>query len=241
MSVPSPDGKINVDSLKPFMIRRGDQHYSQVKVISISQPTELGTVYSPQEIQELADFAHREGLFLHMDGARLVNAAAALNMSLKGLTADVGVDVLSLGGTKNGLLFGEAVVFLREGLSTDFKFQRKQLLQLPSKTRFIAAQFLEFLGTDLWLENARHANSMALLLAKGLKRSPFAQITQLTQANAVFVRFPKNLISRLRSETFFYVWDEHTFECRLMTSWDTQESDIECLLAHLAKVGNENS
>lgn len=237
ISVPSPDAKIRPADLKPFLVRRGDQHYSQVRAISITQPTELGTVYTLKELREIAEFARTENLLLHIDGARLVNAAATLNCTLKEMTTDIGADVISLGGTKNGLLFGEAVVFLKPGLDSDFKFTRKQMMQLPSKTRFIAAQFLEFLGTDLWLKNAKHANAMARLLAEGLKKSPYAQITQETEANAVFAILPKHLIGRLRKTAFFYVWDEITFECRLMTSWDTQVKDIESFLSRLDELG----
>lgn len=236
IAVPSVDAKLTPDMLKPYLVRRGDQHVSQVRAISITQPTELGTLYSRDEIKALAEFARREGLFLHVDGARLVNAAAALDVTLKELTADLGVDVLSLGGTKNGLLFGEAVIFLKPGLSEDFKFVRKQFMQLASKTRFIAAQFLEFLGTDLWKTNARHANRMARILSDALSEIPELKVTQKTQANSVFVTIPKPFISRLRDEAFFYVWDEATFECRLMTSWDTSETDIERFLALLKEL-----
>jgi threonine aldolase len=241
--VPSTDAKLTVESLKPFVIRRGDQHFSQVRAISITQPTELGTIYTLDEIRAISAFAKKERLLLHMDGARLVNAAAALNCTLKEMTTDCGVDMVSLGGTKNGLLFGEAVVFLNKALANDdtgrdFKFVRKQLMQLPSKTRFIAAQFVEFLGTELWLKNAKHANDMAQRLSRGLQDSPYANVTQKTQANGVFVILPKALVSKLKQEAFFYVWDEATFECRLMTSWDTEPSDIDRFLAKLKELGD---
>jgi threonine aldolase len=221
------------------LIRRGDQHASQIQAISITQPTELGTVYTPEEIKALSQFAHSERLFLHMDGARLVNAAASLGVSFKALTTDCGVDALSLGGTKNGLLYGEAVLFLRPGLSEHCKFQRKQMMQLPSKTRFIAAQFMEFLGTELWLKNATHANAMAQLLYNGLCKSPFAEVTQVPQANAVFARIPRYLVAKLREVAFFYVWNEQSFECRLMTTWDTQAEEIERFLQALNRLGHE--
>ena len=240
--IASSDAKLTVESLQPFVIRRGDQHFSQVRAISITQPTELGTVYTLDEIRAMSAFAKKERLLLHMDGARLVNAAATLGCSLKEMTTDCGVDMLSLGGTKNGLLFGEAVVFLNKSLAKDesggdFKFVRKQLMQLPSKTRFIAAQFNEFLGTDLWLKNAKHANEMAQRLSAGLAESPFAKITQKTQANGVFVILPKAIVAKLKLEAFFYVWDEGTFECRLMTSWDTEPGDIDRFLAKLKELG----
>lgn len=229
-----PDAKLTVEALKPHLIRRGDQHYSQVRAISITQPTELGTVYTLDEIRAISRFAKENNLLLHMDGARLVNAAASLNTTLRALTTDSGVDVLSLGGTKNGLLFGEAVVFLRPGLSEDFKYQRKQLMQLPSKTRFIAAQFVEFLGTDLWLQNAQHANAMALKLYEELsKASSRVEILHRPQVNSVFAKFPRSWVSKLRETAFFYVWDERTFECRLMTTWDTELEDIERFVARV--------
>ncbi len=232
-----PDAKLTVHALKRHLVRRGDQHHSQVRAISITQPTELGTLYSIDEIQAISHFAKENNLLLHMDGARLVNAAASLNTTLRALTTDCGVDVLSLGGTKNGLLFGEAVVFLRPGLSQDFKYQRKQLMQLPSKTRFIAAQFVEFLGTDLWLENAHHANAMALKLYEELKNASSAvEIQHRPQSNAVFARFPRSWVSKLRETAFFYVWDEHTFVCRLMTTWDTQLEDIERFIARVREL-----
>lgn len=243
IGVPSPDAKLTPEILKPFLIRRGDQHHSQVRAISITQPTELGTLYTLDEIKALSEFARRERLFLHMDGARFVNAAEKLGCTFKEMTTDLGVDALSLGGTKNGLMFGEAVLFLRKDLGieagADFKYVRKQLMQLPSKTRFLAAQFLEFLGTDLWRENARHANLMAARLSEGLSRSPHAKITQRTQANAVFAILPKSLVPRLREHFFFYVWNEASFECRLMTSWDTQPEDIDGFLEKLSQIGSK--
>jgi len=237
--VPAADGKLRPETLREHLIRRGDQHAAQVAAISITQSTELGTVYTLDEIRALGEFARRERLFFHMDGARLVNAAESLGASFREMTTDCGVDVVSFGGTKNGLLFGEAVVFLRKGLNADFKYVRKQMMQLPSKTRYLSAQFLEFLGTDLWRDNARHANQMARLLAEGLRRSPHAEVTQETQANAVFVKFPKGFIAKLREAAFFYVWNERTFECRLMTTWDTTREDIERLLTALDRLGAE--
>lgn len=231
--IATEDGKVSIADLSSEVVRRGDQHYSQARAISITQPTEVGTLYTLDEIRAIAEFAHTEGLFLHMDGARLVNAAAALNCDLAALTVKAGVDVLSLGGTKNGLLFGEAVLFFHPALAKDFRFKRKQLMQLPSKTRFLAAQFLEFLGTDLWQVNARHANEMAGFLASEIAQRGLSndlQLTQKVQANAVFARVPKNWVAKLREVGFFYVWDERTFECRFMTSWDTTKDDIAALL-----------
>ena len=229
--------KISPADLKPHLIRRGDQHCSQVRVVSITQPTELGQLYTVQEVKDLGAFARENGLKLHMDGSRFVNAIERLRCTFSEMTTEAGVDVLSLGGTKNGLLFGEAVVFLRPGLDEDFKYTRKQLMQLPSKTRYLAAQFRELLGTELWRENAAHANQMAKVLSEGLQRSTYAQVTQPTEVNAVFARFPKSMVSELRKQAFFYVWDETTFECRLMTSWDTELDEINAFLQKLEILG----
>ncbi|MEK7355710.1 MAG: beta-eliminating lyase-related protein [Bdellovibrionota bacterium] len=234
ISIPSHDAKLTPDVIKPFLIRRGDQHASQPRVISITQPTELGTVYSLREIAAIADLCREENLILHIDGARLVNAIAALGCTFA--DAVKGADVISLGGTKNGLLFGEAIVFLNQKANPDFRYFRKQAMQLSSKSRFIAAQFLEFLGTDLWLGNALRSNRMASRLSSALARCKGVEITQKTQANGVFVKIPREHVARLREHSFFYVWDEHTFECRLMTSWDTTEADVDSFVAEVEKI-----
>ena len=234
ISIPTPDAKLTPEMVKPLLIRRGDQHAVQPRVLSITQPTELGTLYSLKEIAALAALCKAENLILHLDGARLVNAVAALGCSFT--DAVKGADAISLGGTKNGLVFGEAVVFLNDKADPDFRYTRKQAMQLPSKSRFIAAQFLQFLGTDLWLANALRANRMAARLRAGLEKCPGVEITQKTQANACFVKIPREHISRLREHSFFYVWDEHTFECRLMTSWDTTEEDVDRFVAEVAKI-----
>ena len=241
VSVPSAlDGKINPESLRPFLIRAGDQHFSQPRLVSITQPTELGTLYSLQEIRALSDFCKTRGLILHIDGARLVNAAVALGCSLRELVQ--GADVVSLGGTKNGLLFGEAILFLNKKADPDFRYHRKQAMQLPSKTRLIASQFLEFIGTDLWRENAEHSLSMARLLSQGLRDlnlPSLVRVNRETQSNACFAVIDKRLIAKLREHTFFYVWDELTFECRLMTSWDTTKADIDRFLVRVRELANE--
>ncbi len=234
ISIPSIDAKLTPEMIKPHLIRRGDQHASQPRVLSITQPTELGTVYSLKELSALSTFCKTEKLVLHIDGARLVNAVAALGCSIS--AAVEGADVVSLGGTKNGLVFGEAVIFLNSKVSPDFRYLRKQAMQLPSKSRFIAAQFLEFLGTDLWLDNALRANRLASRLATGLATCKSVAITQKVQANACFVKIPREHVARLRDHSFFYVWDEHTFECRLMTSWDTTEEDVDRFVAEVARL-----
>src|SRR3989344_3653690 len=226
ITVPTADGKISPEQIKKHLHGFGDQHHAQPEVISITQPTELGTVYSVKEIKELADLAHKNNLLLHVDGARLANAAAALNKTLKQTTADVGIDVLSFGGTKNGMMFGEAVVFFNKNLSKNFTFIRKQGMQLASKMRFISAQFEAMLSNDLWLKSAMHSNRMAKLLAQEVMKIPQIKITQKVEANGIFAMVPKKYIPILQKEYFFYVWDEETGEVRWMCSFDTTEEDI---------------
>jgi len=227
LTVPVEDGKLTLEAVAGSMPGRGDEHQVQPGVVSITQATELGTVYRPDEIRALADFAHGRGMRLHVDGARLVNAAAGLGVSLREITADVGVDVLSFGGTKNGLLLGEAVVFFDPELARDFRFVRKQGMQLASKMRFIAAQFTALLSEDLWLRNARHANEMARRLADRIEGIPQVEITQKVEANGVFAALSKEMIPKLQNEYFFYVWDEEKGEVRLMASFDTTEEDVD--------------
>jgi threonine aldolase len=222
----TPDGRLRVEQIEPLLTRKGDQHHVQPRVVSVSQPTELGTVYAVEELKRLADFAHARGLLLHMDGARLANAAAHLGVSLRALTAGAGVDVLSFGGTKNGMMYGEAVVFFDPSLAEGFKFVRKQGAQLPSKMRFIAAQFTALFAEDLWLETATHANRMAQLVAAELHGIPQVRLTQPVESNAVFAVVPRESIERIRARFFFYVWNEQTSEVRLMCSFDTTEEDV---------------
>lgn len=225
-TLPSKNGKIALETLKKSLIRRGDQHSSQAQVVSITQPTELGTCYTLEEIREICTWAHKEKLTVHMDGARFANACVTLGCTFKEMTTDLGVDVVSFGGTKNGLLMGEAVVFLNPALAENFKYIRKQSGQLPSKTRFIASSFEAYLTQDLWKEIAEHSCKMAAFLFEKIQNLPGVEITQPRQSNVVFARLPKAWVKELREKYFFYVWDETTFECRLMTSWDTQENDI---------------
>jgi threonine aldolase len=226
LPVQTKEGKFHVGWFDHFMHGVGFEHHVQPRVISISQATEMGTVYTPKEIKALATFAHKNEMILHVDGARLSNAAASLQLPLKAITKDAGVDVLSFGGAKNGMMYGEAVVFFNKALAKDFKFTRKQGTHLPSKMRFISAQFEALLSNDLWLRNADHANRMARLLAAELQRIPQIEITQPVQANGVFAILPKKHIARLQKEYFFYVWNEETSEVRFMTSFNTTEDDI---------------
>jgi threonine aldolase len=226
LTIPTEDGKLNVEIIRHYMHGIGDQHHAQPKVISITQATEFGTVYKPDEIRELADFAHSNGMYLHMDGARIANAAASLNLSLKEITADLGVDVLSFGGTKNGLMFGEAVIFFNSQLSENFKYIRKQGMQLASKMRFMAIQFESLLSNNLWRDNASHANLMAQLLASKIQDIPNLKITQKVEANGIFVILPTEIVAELQEKYFFYVWDKEKSECRLMCSFDTTVEDV---------------
>jgi threonine aldolase len=210
-----------------MITRVGDEHAVQPRLVSISQCTELGTIYTAQEITELAGLAHSQGLLLHADGARLANAAEALGVSLRALTADVGVDVLSFGGTKNGLLGAEAVVFLNPSLSDGFEYLRKQSLQLASKMRFLSAQLEALLSDGLWQRCAAQANAMAARLAERVGEMPGVTITRQVQTNAVFAQVPREAIATLQREYDFYVWDEHTSEVRWMCSWDTTEEDVD--------------
>ncbi len=218
-------GKISVSEMEKAMIRRGDQHFSQVSAVSITQPTEMGTCYSLEEIQEISQWCKSKGLYLHIDGARLANAAYYLKTDMA--TVCRGADIVSIGGTKNGLMMGEAILVLNPSLAIDFKYIRKQGAQLPSKTRFIAASFLTYLSNDLWQRIAEHSCTMAQTLHKNLKEIPGLEITDPCQSNAVFVKIPKDLIKDLKKHFFFYVWNEETYQCRLMTSWDTQIEEIE--------------
>jgi threonine aldolase len=226
MAVDTPDGKLTPALLEPFLLHLGNEHHNQPRAVSIAQATELGTVYTPDEIRALADFAHANGMLLHMDGARLGNAAAALGCGLKDITADAGVDALSFGGTKNGLMFGEAVVFFRPELARDFPYIRKQGMQLCSKMRFIAAQFLALLDGELWRGNAAQANAMARLLAQELADAPGVRITQTPQTNAVFAALAPQVIEGLQQRFAFYTWDHEQNVVRFMTSFATTEAEV---------------
>ncbi len=226
LTVDTPDGKLNPDLVSRHNYGIGFEHHSQPKVISISQSTEMGTVYRPEEIAELADYAHSNGMLLHMDGARLSNAAVSLALPIRSFTTDVGVDILSFGGTKNGLMAGEAVCFLRPGLSEDFKYIRKQGMQLSSKMRFISAQFTAWFRNDLWRDLAGHSNAMAQLLYKKVSDIAGLKVTQPVESNGIFVRIPHDVANDLMKEYYFYPWDEEGSEYRWMTSWDTTVEDI---------------
>jgi threonine aldolase len=195
----------------------------------------MGTVYTVEEITKIAAYAHERGMLLHMDGARIANAAISLNMPFKAFTTDAGVDVLSFGGTKNGMMCGESICFLKPGLSTDFKYIRKQGMQLASKMRFISAQYIGYFRNDLWKKCASNSNAMARLLADKLNGMEGVKVTQDVQSNGVFVIMPCGVAEKLRESYFFYPWDEKKSEWRLMCSWDTEEKDIEDFVTLLKK------
>lgn len=224
--LPPTNGKIDVEQVRHAYHGIGDEHHVQPKVISITQSTETGTLYQPHEIQALAKFAHENDLILHMDGARIANAAAALGQTLRQATRDLGVDVLSFGGTKNGIMGGEAVVFFNPKLCIDFLYWRKQSMQLASKMRFISVQLAALLNGDLWLANARHSNHMAKLLEQEIREIPQVKIIYPVEANGVFAQVPAAAIPKLQDRYFFYVWDEERSIVRWMCSFDTTEQDV---------------
>lgn len=234
LDLPTPDGKLTPELVESAVIRVGDEHAVQARVISITQSTELGTLYSVGEIRALADVAHANGMYLHVDGARLANAAAALGEPLRAFTTDAGVDAVSFGGTKNGMVSGEAVVLLAPELADGFPWIRKQSMQLASKGRFLAAQFVALLEGDLWLRSAAHANAMGARLAAALDGVPGVTRTQPTQANVVFALLDPAVTERLQADWPFYVWDDATGEVRWMCSWDTSPEEVDAFAAAVA-------
>ncbi len=224
--LPHQDGKITLDSVRHAYHGIGDQHHVQVRVISITQSTEMGTVYQPEEIRALADFAHQHEMFLHVDGARIANAAVTLGQTLRQATRDLGVDVLSFGGTKNGIMGGEAVVFFNQKMSKDFLYLRKQGMQLASKMRFIAAQFEVLLTDDLWRRSAEHANRMARVLEAEVRKIPKVRVVWKVEANGVFAQIPEPAIAKIKERYFFYPWIEEECIVRWMCSFDTTEEDV---------------
>lgn len=226
LTVDTPDGKLTPALVKTRLHGFGFEHHSQPKAISISQPTELGTLYTLEEIRALANLAHEHGMFLHVDGARLANAAVALGCTFKEMTTDCGVDVLSFGGTKNGLLMGESCVLLNPVLDVDMKYRRKQMTQLGSKMRFMAAQMECYIESGMWRRNAEHSNRMAQLLRCEVEKVEGVKIMYSVQVNSVFAQLPCEVWHRLQQRYFFYDWDEEQNVVRWMCSFDTTEQDI---------------
>jgi threonine aldolase len=225
LTVPGVDGKLTPEAVRGAVGRIGDEHAVQARVVSISQCTELGTLYRPEQLRSLAELAHERGMLLHVDGARLSNAAAALRLPLGEVAG--GADAVSFGGTKNGLLGAEAVVVLNPELARDFLYLRKQSMQLASKMRFLAAQFDALLTDELWLRCAGNANAMAARLAGSLGEVAGLRITRPVETNAVFATLPPPVIESLQREFPFYTWDERAGEVRWMCSWDTTEDDVD--------------
>jgi threonine aldolase len=233
LSSPTTSGKLTPELIDQHAWGFGDVHRSQPRVVSITQTTELGTCYSLEEMAAICDHAHGLGLLVHVDGARISNAAATLGLPLRAFTTDVGVDVLSFGGTKNGLMFGEAVVVLNPDAVVGVAYLRKSAMQLSSKMRFVSAQLEALLEGDLWLRNATHSNAMAQRLAAAVSAIDGVQVDRPVQANAVFAVLPAEVTQRLQEKHRFYVWDEHTGEVRWMCSFDTTEADIDGFAADI--------
>ena len=232
----TPDGKLTPKLIEAELHGRGVQHHSQPKVISVSQSTEMGTVYTVEELKALCDFAHSHDLYVHLDGSRLANACASLNVGLRELSRDCGVDILSLGGTKNGMMIGEAILAFRPEWNESLMYYRKQSAQLYSKMRFLSAQYTAYFHDDLWLKNARHSNAMAQSLAKNIKDLPNVNFTQKVEANSLFLILPKEAIQKMLEHYFFYMWNEDTDEIRLVCSWDTIQQDIDDFVDCLKKI-----
>jgi len=232
-TIKTDDGKLTVDLIEENIVFSSEEHNARPGVVSITQPTELGTLYTPQEVRVICDYAHRRGMYVHMDGARISNAAAALKVPVADFTVNAGVDVLCFGGTKNGMMYGEAVVFFNRNLSVNFEYLRKQSTQLVSKMRYVSAQFNALLSNDLWIKNADRSNKMAALLAEKIRNIPKVKIIQKVQTNAVFVELPGKAAKKLQKEHYFYILNDSTFESRWMTSFDTEEADIDDFVSAL--------
>ncbi|MEC9283166.1 MAG: beta-eliminating lyase-related protein [Bdellovibrionota bacterium] len=238
LNVNCEDAKLKPEHIDQFFVRRGDPHCSQLKIISITQPTEIGTLYSIDELKKLITKAHEKGLYVHMDGSRLVNAAIALNCSLADLSANLGVDVLCFGGTKNGLMLGEAVIIFNKDLQENFAFIQKQNLQLAGKMRFVSAPFYAWLEEGVWQKYAKNAIERAKELEDVLREFPQIKLTRKSEVNSLFAIFPKQYLKAIRKKFYFYVWDEKSYECRLMTSFDTTKEDIQNFKSHLTLIFN---
>lgn len=237
-TVPTDDGKLRPADIQSHCFDMDFVHRSQPGAVSITQSSEMGTVYSPGEVAALAETAHANGLAFHMDGARLSNAAASLGVPVREFTTDAGVDVVSFGLTKNGAMLAEAVVVLDVSRVAGVDFLRKTSMQLASKMRFLSAQFVALLSDELWLHSAQHANSMAKRLEAGVRAFPEIQITQTVQANAVFAILPADVTAALQERFHFYTWDQATGEVRWMCAWDTTADDVD---AFVVAIGEEIS
>ena len=236
LSIHAPDGKLTPDGVAAAIPDQSGHPRARAGVVSLTQATEYGTVYTPDEVRAITRVARDHGLRVHMDGARIANAAASLGLSLREVSVDCGVDVLSFGGTKNGASCAEAVVFMNEELASDFALRRKQAMQLASKLRFVSVQFTALLRNELWLRNARHANAMAKRLAAGLAALPGMTVTQKVEANEVFVAVPERAIKPLHEAASLSLWDEATHELRLVCSFQTTEEEVDGFVGHARTV-----
>jgi len=237
--VPNRNGKITTEDIESFLSSVGDEHQTQPKIVSISQITELGTLYTLDEIKEIANFAHKNNLLLHVDGARLANAAVTLNASFKEIIVDTGVDLLSFGGTKNGMMMGEAIISMNSEISKHLKFMRKQGMHLISKMRYISAQFIPYLEDNIWMENAKHANKMATLLASGVKKIPQIKLINNAEGNMIFAQIPESWIQPLKEKYDFYVIDEKENLVRWVTSFDTTEEEVSTFVDEIERLAKQ--
>jgi threonine aldolase len=230
--IPTVDGKLRIADLEPYLLGGHGEHFPQPRAVTVSMTTEYGDLYEVEELREFCAFAHRHGLLVHVDGARISNAAAALKTTPRAITKDLGVDILTFGGTKNGLLGGEAICFFDPVLSANVApFVRKQGMQLASKMRYVAAQFDALLTADRWLRYASHANAMAQRLLSGVRDIPGIEITRPVRANAIFAKMERGAIERAQESFFFYLFNEALPEVRWMTHWATTESDIDAFVS----------
>jgi len=234
--VSTPDGKLTPGLIAQELHGLGVQHHSQPQVVSISQSTEMGTVYTVEELKTLCDFAHSHNLYVHMDGSRLANACAHLGVGLRELSRDCGIDILSLGGTKNGMMIGETVVAFRPGWNDNLMYYRKQSAQLYSKMRYLSAQYLAYFQDDLWLQNAGHSNAMAACLASQIRNLQGVHFTQKVESNSLFLILPQEVIRKMLEKYFFYMWDENVGEIRLVCSWDTAQPDVDAFVECLKTI-----
>lgn len=234
-TTPTVDGLLTPDAVDVHSVRFGDVHRSQQAVVTVTQSSELGTAYSVDQLGSLVDHVHSLGMKVHLDGARIANAAAGLGVPLRAITTDVGIDILSFGGTKNGAMGAEAVVVLNPSLTAAVPYLRKSSMQLASKMRFVSAQLCALLTDDLWLRNASHANGMAQRLLTGVRAIPGVEVMRRVNANAVFAIIPRDVTERLQRDYRFYEWDEATGEVRWMCSWDTTAEDVDGFVAAIAR------
>ncbi|PQZ95799.1 threonine aldolase [Arthrobacter sp. MYb227] len=233
LSVDTPDGKLTPELIDQQAWGWGDEHRAQPLAVSLTQSTELGTLYTLDELRAITSHAHAKGMRVHMDGARIANAAAALGVSLGEMSTEVGIDILSLGGTKNGIMFGEGIVVLSPNIADSMKYLRKMNMQLASKMRFISAQLLALYGTELWLSSATHANTMAAKLSSAVALVPGVELVYPTEANGVFAALPNAAADALRERFRFYDWDRAAGQVRWMCSFDTTEADVEAFVVAL--------